>query len=133
MSWRTVIKLPHSTFRLLAPPVAMEHAPNRYVATFETPLDFNKIDIRNYLSSVYGMDVLKVNTLVQQGKFKRSPAPRAWQKNRHYKRRDYKKAYVTFNDASPTLPDDILACRRSVEEHWERTQEALKNRTTKTE
>src|SRR3989338_7126901 len=109
--WRTTtqIKLPTSTFKLLSPPMSMEHAPGKYVATFETPLDMNKIDIKNYLTNIYGIKVDKVNTLIQAGRFKRSPFPRAWQKNACYKRRDYKKAYVTFSDPSPTLPDQIVA------------------------
>ena len=128
---RTTIKLPIANFKLLSPPKPIEHVPGKYVAAFETPLDMNKIDIRSYLTELYGMNVEKVNTLIQVGKFKRSPAPRAWQKNAHYKRRDYKKAYVTFTDPSPSLPDEIVAYRKVVEDYWERSQETLRNRVQK--
>lgn len=88
-----------------------------------------KIDIRNYLQNVYGMKVEKVNTLIQLGQWKRSPAVRAWQRNMKHKRSDYKKAYVTFYDDNPDLPGEIVNYRKVVEDHQAKYQEALESRS----
>ena len=66
--------------------------PNPNVRKFEVrvPTSLGKIDIRNYLESVYDIRISKVNTMVVSGKWKRSRFG-TW-----YQRPDYKKAIVTY-------------------------------------
>ena len=44
--------------------------PPRY-ASFWVPLNFNKLDIKDYLKRLYGVDVLKVRSYVEQQKVTR--------------------------------------------------------------
>ncbi|XP_068710388.1 large ribosomal subunit protein uL23m-like isoform X2 [Montipora capricornis] len=37
---------------------------------FHVPMDMSKLDVRNYLQSIYNVDVYKVNTRIQHGKTK---------------------------------------------------------------
>lgn len=57
--------------------------------TFEVKLDATKPEIKEALQRLYGVDVLKVNTLIQKGK-KRTRAIGA--------RSDIKKAFVKLKD-----------------------------------
>jgi len=50
-----------------------------------------QIDIKALLTRIYGLDVEKVRTLNVEGKKKRT-------KGGHYRRADWKKAYVTLKD-----------------------------------
>jgi ribosomal protein L23 len=62
-------------------------------AAFRVPLTMSKLMIRSYMENLYGVKVLRVNTLIQQGKVKRLPTTRFL-----HKRPDYKKAYITFDE-----------------------------------
>lgn len=53
-----------------------------------------QLDIKTFLKRVYGLDVVKVETLNVEGKKKRS-------KRGFYRVTDYKKAYVTLRPPSP--------------------------------
>ena len=70
-------------------------ADKKYV--FKVAVDANKTDIKAAIEEIFGVKVLKVNTLRQQGKVKRTgrfPAgPRA----------EYKKAVVTLTADSKTI------------------------------
>ena len=67
-------------------------SPNENVRKFEVKVAVNmgKIDIRNFLESVYDVRVLKVNTMIYNGKWKRS------RMGTFYRRPDFKKAIVTY-------------------------------------
>ena|SRR3989338_9944009 len=97
MVWQTRIRLPNEIVKLIGTPKVV--AQGKYTATFQTPLSMNKIDIKNYLTNIYGMKVDTVNTLIRLGPWQRQPVPRMWQKNKMYRRHDSKKAYVTFSDS----------------------------------
>jgi len=59
---------------------------------FRVPVKSNKIMIKHYLSSIYGLDITKVNTVNYDGKRKRIWAKRGeW-----YQKPGYKKAIVTI-------------------------------------
>ena len=59
--------------------------------SFEVLLDATKPEIKAALQRLYGVDVLKVNTLIQKGKTKRF-------RGRPGKRNDVKKAVVTLEE-----------------------------------
>lgn len=46
-------------------PVPREHDP--YLVAFRVPLNFNKLQIRNYLEELYKIDIVSVNTLIYLG------------------------------------------------------------------
>lgn len=54
-----------------------------------------QLEIREYLRSVYNLDVSSVRTLIAQGKKKRG-------KHGHYRRPDVKKAFVTLKGQGPS-------------------------------
>jgi large subunit ribosomal protein L23 len=62
------------------------------IVYFETRPHQTKIDIRNQLQRIYGIRVIKVNTINYQGKIKRHLRTR-----KLYKRRNWKKAIVTID------------------------------------
>jgi len=68
------------------------------VAEFEVPKNLTKIEIANYLRSVYEFDVEKVNTLVRPGQRYRSRYGRTVQA------KDVKKAIVTMRGEVPKMP-----------------------------
>ena len=65
--------------------------------TFEVAIDANKIEIKNAVETIFGVKVAKVNTLIVNGKVKRTGAYPAG------KRADYKKAVVTLTADSKTI------------------------------
>ena len=70
-------------------------ADKKYV--FKVAVDANKTEIKAAIEEIFGVKVLKVNTLRQQGKVKRTgsyPAGR---------RAEYKKAVVTLTADSKTI------------------------------
>ncbi|EDQ93094.1 uncharacterized protein MONBRDRAFT_22497 [Monosiga brevicollis MX1] len=69
--------------------VRRERAPNDLV--FRVDMKMNKPEIKNYLSSIYGLEVERVNTQIVLGKTKRNRRT-----NHRNKRADYKLAYVTL-------------------------------------
>lgn len=80
------IKLPNATFKMMKPGKEVP----KNVVVFRVPLDYNKKQIENYLTEIYQVEVLKVNTLIQLGKM------RSNEFGMHYKRPDFKKAYVAI-------------------------------------
>jgi ribosomal protein L23 len=120
--WQKVIKFPSDTMTLRKKVELVSGS--TYLATFEVPMTMNKIDIRNYLTAIYDMDVLKVNTLVQAGEWRKSPAQSEWSKGKRYRRRDYKKAYVTFYDHHDTVADALVELDRqqALQEQQERDE-----------
>ena len=74
-------------------------SPNENVKKFEVKVACNmgKIDIRNFLESVYDIRVLKVNTMVYNGKWKRSRF------GTFYKKPDFKKAIVTYAETNENM------------------------------
>ena len=71
---------------------------DRNAYTFQVHRDANKIEIRQAVESIFGVHVVKVNTLNRQGKRKRNR--RAWTLG---KRAATKRALVTLA-AGETLP-----------------------------
>ena len=64
---------------------------------FEVRRDANKIEIKNAVEEIFGVDVDKVTTLNMKGKKKRTGRyPEGY-------RRDWKKAVVKLTDASKTI------------------------------
>jgi len=57
--------------------------------TFEVAIDANKFEIKSAVEDLFKVKVVKVNTIVQQGKTKKF-------KGRPGRRSDYKKAIVTL-------------------------------------
>ena len=57
----------------------------------------SQLEIREYLRSVYNLDVASVRTLIAQGKKKRG-------KHGHYRRPDVKKAFVTLKGPQGAPP-----------------------------
>jgi ribosomal protein L23 len=55
--------------------------------------DITKIELRNYISGLYGVSVTKVNTMNYEGKLKRAP-----RRGKFYSTKRYKKAIITTDD-----------------------------------
>ncbi|KAL4784930.1 ribosomal protein L23-domain-containing protein [Aspergillus varians] len=66
LSQRNQVYLPNFTVALVRTPFL----PPRY-ATFYVPLNFNKLDMRDYLQRLYGVGVLSVRSYVEQQKVTR--------------------------------------------------------------
>ena len=71
----------------------------------KTALHIGKRDVFEYLRKVYGLKVLKVNSLNFPGKLKRSVMSRG---QYVYRSRAFKKFYVTIDPATSQLPEDQL-------------------------
>lgn len=85
------------------------------VYTFRVPLNLNKNEIQAAVEAQYGVSVVSVKTLVQDGKSVRFSRG----KNRYpgtTKRKDFKKAYVTLKDG------DKLSVFDAVEQQMEETK-----------
>jgi len=81
-----------SLYQIIKKPIITEKGTilkeeNKY--TFEVDLQANKIEIKKAVEKIYGVKVLKVNTLVQYGKPKRVRAVPG-------RKSDFKKAIVTL-------------------------------------
>jgi ribosomal protein L23 len=85
-------------FRVFFPNVPLiirpggDFSKTRGVVYFETRPNQTKIDIRNQLQRIYGIRVIKVNTINYQGKIKRDARTK-----KLYKRKNWKKAIVTID------------------------------------
>lgn len=66
LSMRKQVFLPDFTIALIRTPFL----PPRY-ATFYVPLNFNKLDMRDYLQRLYGVGVLRIRSYVEQQKVTR--------------------------------------------------------------
>lgn len=63
------------------------------VSVFKVPLNYNRVQVKNYLEELYGVQVVKVNTAIMVGK------RRLDQYARYTKEKDWKKAYVRTTEA----------------------------------
>ncbi|KAI5286146.1 hypothetical protein KEM52_002124 [Ascosphaera acerosa] len=63
LSERKQVYLPDFTVALVRTPFM----PPRY-ATFQVPLEFNKLDLKDYLRNAYGVETLKIRSYVEQQK-----------------------------------------------------------------
>ncbi|RMX41918.1 hypothetical protein pdam_00006635 [Pocillopora damicornis] len=69
---------------------------------FHVPMDMSKLDIKNYLTSIYKLDVARVNTRIQHGKTKALLINRKITKRKYP---DYKVAYVVLASGTFKFPD----------------------------
>ena len=76
------------------PPTTSLHLPSPF---FPSRHLLSQLEIREYLRSVYNLDVASVRTLIAQGKKKRG-------KHGHYRRPDVKKAFVTLKGPQGAPP-----------------------------
>lgn len=81
-----------SLYQIIKKPIITEKGSNlrqQNKYTFEVDIQANKIEIKRAVEKIYGVKVLKVNTLVQYGKPKRVRLVQG-------RRSDFKKAIVTL-------------------------------------
>jgi ribosomal protein L23 len=64
---------------------------------FRVPLDMNKIEIKEYLSKLYGFSIKKVNTMIVEGKRKKQGKPFLTQLP------DWKKAIVFLQNPTAAM------------------------------
>ncbi|KAL8769518.1 MAG: hypothetical protein Q9209_004579 [Squamulea sp. 1 TL-2023] len=117
------IYLPNFTLTLLRTPFA----PPNY-ATFITPLNLNKLDLKDYLYNLYGVEVLSVRSYVQQARVRqdkpgaRLPKPRRW-----YRPRATKKMTIEMPATSPFIypeaPTDFTAWDKETQERAQEERE----------
>lgn len=69
---------------------------------FHVPMDMSKMDIKNYLTSIYKLDVARVNTRIQHGKTKSIVKNDQLLKKKYP---DYKVAYVVLASGTFKFPD----------------------------
>ncbi|KAL8682240.1 MAG: hypothetical protein Q9186_001699 [Xanthomendoza sp. 1 TL-2023] len=126
---RKQVFLPNFTITLLRTPFA---APN--CATFLTPLSMNKLDLKDYLYNLYGIEVLSVRSYVQQARVRqdkpgaRVPKPRRW-----YRPRSTKKMTIEMPPTTPFIyppaPTDFKPwdkqMRLKAQEMREREQDSM--------
>jgi len=94
--FRPLMRFPNYTFRLL------NVDPDQRKVKFDVPKHLTKVEIRNYLQSVYRLDVDDVHTLNRAGeRFRVRKMPLKWTKER-----DIKVAIVTLKEGAqiPALP-----------------------------
>ena len=89
-----------NAYEIIKRPVITEQsmadvADKKYV--FEVAVSANKTEIKNAVETIFGVKVAKVNTLIVNGKVKRTGAYPAG------KRAEYKKAVVTLTADSKTI------------------------------
>ncbi|KAJ7330197.1 54S ribosomal protein L23, mitochondrial [Desmophyllum pertusum] len=76
------------------------------VVQFHVPMDMSKLDVKNYLTSIYKLDIANVNTRIQHGKTKSIVKGDQLIKRKYP---DYKVAYVTLATGTFKFPDLIPA------------------------
>lgn len=69
------------------------HLTTKGVVHFRTNANQTKVEIKNYVSKVYGVGVIKVNTINYRGKLKRDRFSGSW-----FRTPKYKKAIVTVDN-----------------------------------
>lgn len=92
-------------FDVIRSPVITEKATlasERQVTVFRVSLEASKFEIKQAVETLFGVNVLGVNTLVQKGKAKRH-------KGRPGRRSDIKKAYVKLAEGQTIDPTSKLA------------------------
>jgi len=93
---------------------------------FHVPMDMSKLDIRNYLRSIYNVDVYKVNTRIQHGKTKSVIKNGQLVKK---KLPDYKVAYVILGSGSFRFPD-LFPKEEAVDDETAKTDTIPEKTTT---
>jgi ribosomal protein L23 len=103
------LRLPNVPFILLPPP---QYAPAN-VFRFQVPLNYNKIQIKNYLEKLYNVKITKVNTVIYTGKRivnYKAINPQT-KKDAYTYEKDSKKALVTVTEEHaftyPTLLEQV--------------------------
>lgn len=107
MAYRHVVKKPQLQARIFLCNWYMKIVrPGREIpentVQFHVPMDMSKLDIKNYLQSIYNVDVYKVNTRIQHGKTKSIVKNDKLVKK---KLPDYKVAYVVLASGTFKFPD----------------------------
>ncbi|KAL8997953.1 MAG: hypothetical protein Q9169_002875 [Polycauliona sp. 2 TL-2023] len=129
------VYLPNFTLTLLRTPFA---PPN--FATFITPLHLNKLDLKDYLYNLYGVQVLSVRSYVQQACVRQDKPGARWPKQRRwYRPRASKKMTIEMPATSPFVypeaPTDFTAWDKEMQdraqESREKDQEAYGPRGTR--
>ncbi|XP_028408407.1 39S ribosomal protein L23, mitochondrial-like [Dendronephthya gigantea] len=108
MAYKHVVRNPRLQARIFLPEWFMKVVrPTKAVpdnlAIFHVPMEMSRFDVKNYLESIYKINVAKVNIRIQTGK-----AQRVMMKNGAVKLQqhpDVKIAYVTMTDTKFTFPD----------------------------
>jgi len=71
------------------------HAADPYTATFKVPLQLTKPDIVSFLTSVYGLQMTGIRTIIYRGKIRRIQSPMNTRKRRTpFRDKSFKKAIV---------------------------------------
>ncbi|EDO31749.1 predicted protein [Nematostella vectensis] len=127
MAYRHVVKQPRLQSRIFLTNWFMKIVrPGRElesnVVQFHVPMDMSKIDVKNYLKSIYQVDVARVNTRIQQGKTKMIQKGDKLVKKKFP---DYKVAYVTLADGTFKFPD-LFPKRVQAEKTQEIPQQSTK-------
>ncbi|KAK3707201.1 hypothetical protein QZH41_019561 [Actinostola sp. cb2023] len=113
MAYRHVVKNPRLQSRIFLTNWFMKIVrPGREldnnVVQFHVPMDMSKLDIKNYLCSIYNVDVARVNTRIQEGKTKKIAKGDRLVKKKYP---DYKVAYVTLTKMVAILNyGEIMGC-----------------------
>ncbi|KAL9599462.1 MAG: hypothetical protein Q9219_003801 [cf. Caloplaca sp. 3 TL-2023] len=122
------VYLPNFTLTLLRTPFA---APNH--ATFITPLHMNKLDLKDYLYNLYGVQALSIRSYVQQARVRHDkPGARLPKMRRWYRPRATKRMTIEMPAATPFLypppPTDFSAWDQEVQQKAEKGREEEEQR-----
>lgn len=88
-----------NSYEIVKRPIITEHSMDQMADrkyTFEVAKDANKIEIKNAVEEIFGVQVEKVTTMRMLGKIKRMGANSG-------KRPDWKKAIVKLTESSKTI------------------------------
>ncbi|KAL8930961.1 MAG: hypothetical protein Q9208_000062 [Pyrenodesmia sp. 3 TL-2023] len=122
------VYLPNFTLTFLRTPFA---APN--YATFITPLNLNKFDIKDYLYHLYGVEVLSVRSYVQQAKVRRGKPGDRIPKAGFFRPRATKRMTVEMPATSPFVwpeaPTDFSPWDQEAQRKAEASQKREKKLT----
>ncbi|KAL8712966.1 MAG: hypothetical protein Q9220_002826 [cf. Caloplaca sp. 1 TL-2023] len=115
--------LPNFTLTLLRTP----HASPQY-ATFLTPLNLNKLDLRDYLYHLYNIRTLSIRSYVQQSRVRQDkPSARMPKRHRWYRPRATKKMTVEMLASEPFVwpepPTDFGPWDKETSERAEKERE----------
>jgi ribosomal protein L23 len=98
------LRLPNVIFQLLKPP--SHYPPTKHI--FYVPLNYNKIQISNYLQQLYNITPVSVHTEITYGGKRQNPYNPRWKLNVS----DKKKAYITLSEQDafkyPTLDEQRI-------------------------
>jgi hypothetical protein len=124
------IYLPNLVFTMMRPHA---HMPTDQIL-FRVPRNVNKIDIKNYLSAVYGVKALQVNTVIEPRRRVPHPNPEKFHKHPQQQpylwKTIYKRAFVTLSEpfSFPAIPSQIQIERDQEKEREAKAEEEKKKR-----